>query len=196
MNGNDTSPNHSVSRRSFTSLHSAISGNLEVLEQARGLVRSLTQEQYVAVPAMVRHGIGRHIRHILDLYLALLSGVHTGIVDYDIRHRDNLVETDRQTGLVAIGDILSQLRTCEITIDSHLFVKSEASVEKTETVTVLSTPERELLYLANHTVHHLAYVALMARMLGVFADDAIGLAPATASYLRETSTGVSTPAAN
>ena len=43
---------------------------------------------------------------------------------------------------------------------------------------------RELLYLINHSIHHMAYATLLARTHGIELPAGIGLAPGTASYER------------
>ena len=43
---------------------------------------------------------------------------------------------------------------------------------------------RELLYLINHAIHHVAIIKLILEHNGVSVPSYIGLAPGTASYLR------------
>jgi len=38
--------------------------------------------------------IGGHVRHNLDHFLCLQAGLHSGIVDYDARDRDEFLETN------------------------------------------------------------------------------------------------------
>jgi uncharacterized damage-inducible protein DinB len=45
-----------------------------------------------------------------------------------------------------------------------------------------STPDRELQFLASHTVHHFALVALLLRLAGVSVPDGFGVATATARH--------------
>ncbi len=64
----------------------SISGNLEAISQGIELCEQLNQNHYVhkAVP-YVQSSIGEHLRHIIDLYLAVKNEQNVGVVDYDHR---------------------------------------------------------------------------------------------------------------
>ena len=161
-----------------------VASNTEALEQVLLFLGDLSNAQYSAVPPMAQYGIGRHVRHILDLYLALQEGVRSSEVDYDARHRDSDLERNLAASRLAVRGMLCWLQA-NIDIDDHtLTIKTEVSLHQCSHATLASTFSRELCYLANHTIHHLAYMALMARQLGVKLSHDYGVAPATASYLR------------
>jgi len=48
-----------------------------------------------------------------------------------------------------------------------------------------SSVDREFLYLINHTLHHLAYVGLVLSHAGLALPPHVGVAPGTASFLRQ-----------
>jgi len=58
------------------------------------------------------------------------------------------------------------------------------SCPEVATITLDTDLERELLYTLNHTVHHMAYVALLLQSNGEEVNATIGVAPATASHRR------------
>jgi hypothetical protein len=170
-------------------LNTLIDANFEALDQALELVRSLSDADY-------RDRIGgksqpgAHIRHVLDHYHALREGCQAGVVDYDHRRREASVETDRAQALAEIQSVktwLTSVSTSTITIPQALYVKSEVSLCSCTSVTLRTDFSRELLYVLNHTVHHVAYIALLLQHKGLVVDTSVGLAPATASHCRAAS---------
>lgn len=160
-----------------------VNANIEALEQVLSLVRAAKGALYTEVPAAVAYGTGRHVRHILDHYVALQSGLDSGHVDYDKRCRDSDVETDSSVAEQRIIALIHWLGE-NVAADIKLNMKTEISVSNQHHVTVNSSLRRELVYLLNHTLHHCAYASLILRLLGVNTDAHIGIAPATSSYLR------------
>lgn len=165
-------------------MRSLIDGNIEALQQVLALLEDVPEHLYFAVPQEVQFGMGRHIRHILDQYRNLQTGTCTGVVDYDQRDRDSKIETDINIARSEIESIITWL-SLENWVDDPLKIQTEISLSATVVVELPSTVSRELCYLANHTVHHLASIALIARLLGLNIGARIGVAPATSTYLRD-----------
>ena len=69
-----------------------VESNIEALEQLVHFLSGLDEQAYTKAPNGVRFGIGRHVRHVLDMYLALMQGLQSGLVDYDLRARDSRLE--------------------------------------------------------------------------------------------------------
>jgi len=163
-------------------LNKLISANIEAVDQALEVVGSISD---VAYQSRVdgRSQPGAHIRHVLDHYQALRDGFSSGLVDYDCRTRQSEVETNRQIAEQELLDAKKWLLSLgEESV--AVKVKSEVSLCECCTITIDSDSARELLYVLNHTVHHMAYVALLLKFNGVVVNDAIGMAPATASHRR------------
>lgn len=129
-------------------------------------------------------GIGRHLRHINDHFLALIEGGEAGWVDYNRRHRDSPVECDLQAGRDQLEGILDWCRETELE-ERSLRIVSEIDCRASHSLSFESNLSRELLYLINHTIHHAAYIRLRLAQEGVELPPDIGLAPGTASYLRD-----------
>lgn len=156
---------------------------IESLGQMRSLISSVKNTQGISGNLYATSGIGRHVRHVVDHFRALQGGVESGIVNYDVRHRDSDMEQIADLGLAEIQDLISWLQSLA-TDETPVEVVSEISCLHDESRHFQSNIRRELLYLINHTIHHAAYAALIARQNGVDPDAGIGLAPATATYLR------------
>ena len=159
-----------------------IDANLEAIDQALGVITSITDDNYCD-RVDGRSAPGAHIRHILDHYRAVQVGINEGEVDYDLRRRQCSVETDRHCAE-------KELRETKLWLQSMpeesvpVKVKSEVSLNDCCSICIDSDSSRELLYVLNHTVHHMAYLSLLLKINNVKVCDEVGLAPATASHLR------------
>lgn len=156
--------------------------NLDVLEQLKSLIRHCYN--IYADPDDASHsGIGQHVRHVLDHYRAFRQGLDARCVDYNLRTRNSPSETCPETALRQIDDIMAWLARLDIP-SAPIQVISEIALQRTRCEQMPSHTEREMLYLINHAIHHMAYAALLARQQGVPVPTTIGLAPGTASYQR------------
>lgn len=164
-------------------MRSLISGNVEALQQLLTVLEEVPEYLYFAVPREVQFGMGRHVRHILDLYENLKTGMHTGEVDYDRRDRDSDAETEIDIAREKIQTVIAWLQL-EPELDRKLEMKTGISLSTSQVVSITSSLSRELCYSASHTVHHLASIAMIARLLGLKVPHDVGSAPATLSYMR------------
>ncbi len=160
-----------------------ITANTETLEQVLSLIDAAQDTAYTDVAEGMTSSLGCHVRHVLDHYAALQNGVTTGEVDYDKRSRDSVVETDATQAKQKVYALIAWLNE-NITSDVNLKMKTEISASNQNIITIDSSLKRELIYLLNHTVHHMAQVSLALRIMGISIDDQIGIAPATLTHLR------------
>jgi len=166
------------------SVQRLVQSNIEALEQLARFLSGLDEQTYTKAPNGVRFGIGRHVRHILDMYLALKQGLQSGLVDYDLRARDSQLEKDLPAAKLGINQMLQWLRRDLRETDTKVQIKTEVSIASECSVEIESNLKRELSYLSTHTVHHLAYIAILAQNLGLRVDKSFGVAPATMSFQR------------
>jgi len=160
-----------------------ITANTETLEQVLSLIEAAQGTAYIDIAEGMTSSLGCHVRHVLDHYEALQLGVTTGEVDYDRRNRDSVVETDAEQAKRNISALIAWLNE-NVAVDVCLKMKTEISASSQETVIIDSSLKRELIYLLNHTVHHMAQVTLALRIMGITIGDQIGIAPATLTHLR------------
>lgn len=130
---------------------------------------------------------GKHVRHVLDHLLTFIRSAENGILDYNRRHRDSVIERDWRAARVQLMTIIDALHTIPIE-ENDLHVLSEIDASSTVNQTFVSNAPREILYLINHTLHHAAYIRLLAKECHINLPEHIGIAPATATHLRQTST--------
>jgi uncharacterized damage-inducible protein DinB len=161
-------------------------GNLESLDQMITFIDSLSDSEYQHSPKpWFDSSIGQHLRHIIDLFHALMHGTSEE-VNYDIRRRGAPVETDKEIGLNELNEIRDWVsRISEDDINQDTLVHTETALYTQQTDTFKSSFGRELCFASSHLVHHLAIMAAVAKMAGKNVDSKLGLAPATATFVRE-----------
>ena len=158
----------------------------EALQQVQQLIDACDRTQYNQPCIHSESGIGRHVRHILDHFLALQAGLTENLIDYNRRHRDTNIENDPEIASQLVNNLLQWFTHSEHALaDRNIQVESEISISQEQNMSFESTINRELCYLINHTIHHVAYAKLVAKNLGVSLDSTIGIAPSTATYLRQ-----------
>jgi len=137
--------------------------------------------------------IGAHTRHVHDHFDAFFLGCEHGTLDYNRRTRNSPAETDLQLCLREhrriIGTLKNQAPHC-----SDLRVISEIDCRTSRNIELASTVDRELLYLINHTIHHVALISLKLSQHGIAVPPHLGLAPGTASYRRAVDEFAAAPA--
>ncbi len=166
--------------------------NAHVLRQGAALVACLSAEQFCSAPrlaglpetalaAFARCAVGTHVRHVLDHYESFLGGLESGRIDYDRRELERAVELDPVLAR-------ERLEACAVRLERF----SAHDLDRPLVVCTASAPgrsregasslSRELQFLASHTVHHYALIAVLVRLWGVAPDDDFGAAPSTLAY--------------
>jgi len=164
-----------------------LESQLETVQQAKKFLRDLTAENYqVVIKPHFASSAGTHMRHILDHYLALQDGLSQGLVNYNKRNRYSSVETCPQTALLEWQKVEQWLiQVSQLDADMPLAVASEISVNKTQNTQTQSTLARELVFVSSHAIHHFSLLAVINSLLGNKDEDNFGVAPNTATYIRQ-----------
>ncbi|WP_228151247.1 DinB family protein [Tamilnaduibacter salinus] len=131
-----------------------------------------------------RHAIGKHVRHIIDHYSALLSATASpqGLLDYENRDRDQSLETDCRAGANQLSAILHSLRRRFVEHHSAELAMLHTSDEQGQVIA--TSVDRELVFLASHTIHHMAIIGMLAEQAGVEISDEFGVHPSTLRHLQ------------
>jgi uncharacterized damage-inducible protein DinB len=151
-----------------------IEANLDVLEQLCSVATKLEDSCWTRPAGNLR--IGPHVRHVIEFYQCFLDGLDRGEIDYDSRRRNANIENSRPAALRALKSVREQLReVSRVRLDIEIRVcEDEASLQ--------STVGRELSCLLNHTIHHMALIAIALNLFGVRVDRTFGVAPSTLRY--------------
>ena len=154
-----------------------------VLGQLADLLDSMSDEQYRTRPVgPVSSNVGGHVRHCLDHIESLLSGVESGLIDYDQRQRGTDVETNRMSARAAIGRLQRRLRSFPLDSEERDLSLSAIVQPGSAPVEVTTSVGRELVFVLSHTIHHNALIAVMAKTLGVPVPEHFGYAPSTLDH--------------
>ncbi|HAC15550.1 MAG TPA: hypothetical protein DCE78_06345 [Bacteroidetes bacterium] len=83
---------------------------IDNLEEIKSLLIKLNSETYNYRSGMLDHGtIGQHCRHVIECYECLIDGNKGQIVDYDLRKRCKMTETDQFVAINKIDSIITEL---------------------------------------------------------------------------------------
>ena len=162
-------------------LRKALSSCLGQVETMLDLIEQDSSDR--AKTAYRNRSLGKHVRHIVDHILAFKAAQKSGLLDYDRRNRGSDIEVNWETARQFLAGVQEWLAHAEHQ-NQPLKVKSEIDCQASVSELFESNSDRELLYLINHTIHHIAYMRLLMEREGYQLPEHIGLAPGTASYLR------------
>jgi hypothetical protein len=150
----------------------------DILDVVQGLPEDKATEFYQDCNA------GKHIRHVLDHLLTFIVSVETGVLDYNCRNRESIEESDWHAAQAQLDQIISTLEALPIGEQTlQVISETDSGVEMIEHFS--SNVPREILFLINHTMHHAAYIRLLAKGCDITFPEHIGIAPATATYIRK-----------
>lgn len=156
--------------------------NTGILHHIDELLCQLTDAE-LAQPRALLFGssIGGHLRHILEFYTCLLGRGRADHFSYDRRQRDPMIEREviaaRACIARSIGLLADTRGDMELLLLSELPGSTEEHIQRT-------TLARELTYLADHGVHHLAMVriALDQELPHVRYPEELGVAASTRNH--------------
>lgn len=168
---------------------SMLNSQLEILAQGHAYLESVTKEDYsqIVAPNFISSA-GSHMRHIIDHYQSLMTGFGINNIDYDSRLRGSNIESNPCEAIKKIAEIASwieQLSTDDF--NKPLLLSSEVSIKSKNVQTVTTSLARELIFVGSHAVHHYAMISQITFAQKASFDQNFGLAPSTATFLREKS---------
>ncbi|MDA1028564.1 MAG: hypothetical protein O3B41_05870 [Bacteroidetes bacterium] len=164
----------------MTNISKLISINSHLLGQCIEMIETIGEDAYTKRQSPIyTSSIGEHVRHLVEHFHMLLSGIAAGTADYDARLRDLRISTDPSFAISTIRHLQQDLERLSI-LDKPLDVRLTLSPDLGENVVVSqSSLCRELQYLQAHTVHHFALIAMILRLQGLDPEADFGVAPST-----------------
>jgi len=128
-----------------------------VFVQLTASLDQLNAEQYVQeCGSLSNASIGKHLRHIIELFQSLENGYHNGIVNYDKRKRDIRIENDKELALALLNEIRNGLNKS----DKELILESCYDEDSGEILSIKTNYNREVAYNLEHTIHHMALIRI------------------------------------
>ncbi len=123
--------------------------------------------------------IGEHIRHIIEMFQCLENQYDNGIINYDMRERNVLIQTNPGYALQVVKQIQNQLGRPDKKIVLQQLIDGEE-------IRIESNYFRELLYNLEHCIHHQALIKvaiLKHQRLNV--SENFGVARSTIEYRKQ-----------
>lgn len=141
------------------------------------LLEQLSDAQFTTPFATLSNAtIGEHSRHVIEMFGCLEQGYESGKVNYDLRKRNLLMQTDTD---FAIQNLIKLQENLE-KINKKMWLE----IGKTDPKTTIETNyERELWYNFEHCIHHQALIKVGALSLeNISIDPNFGVAQSTIAY--------------
>lgn len=153
-----------------------------ILSQLSDLVQQIRENDFVKPAETLSHStIGQHLRHTLEFFMCFEQGFDDGLINYDKRAHDKLIESDKFLALSAmdrISDFINNLS------DKPLKLEVGYDLEKESFITINTTATRELVYNIEHAVHHMAIMKIGIKEIASYVKLApdFGIAASTIRY--------------
>lgn len=154
-----------------------------ILEQLTDVCRQVEHEHFShPVEILGMSTVGQHIRHTLEFFICLERGVERGVVNYDKREHDKLLETDKALAAATI-DAIKQF-VARVAGDIPLNLEVGYDLAKEQYITVQTNVSRELVYNIEHAVHHMALIKIGVREIAPYVQlpSDFGIAASTIRF--------------
>lgn len=156
---------------------------VQILDQLANVVHQLTASDFSkASPALSNSTVGQHLRHTLEFFICLEEGYQRGVVNYDKRAHDKLIETDKSFALATINRIGSFVEG--LSENKSLTLEVSYDLQKDDFVVIDTNTTRELVYNVEHAVHHMAIMKIGIREIAPYVSlpSDFGVAASTVRY--------------
>lgn len=181
-----TEPSPSVSPAPLTRHQDQlVADSVSALHEAISVLGALPDGEYGA-SSPVGSTVGAHFRHVLDHYLCLLDGLRTGLIHYEGRLRDPVIEADWAEARALASRVAEELHSLPgAALSRSVRVRCMGgALAEHHHGDHLSTAPRELHFVMLHAVHHYGYIAIELKRRGYALDPDFGVAPATRAWRR------------
>jgi len=159
---------------------------IQQLESIRAILEQLSSDEFMQpLPLLEGTSIGKHIRHTLEFHQCLFE--ESAVISYDNRSRNVALETNLEDAIECLDWLITHLkfipadRALNMTVQYGEFVES-----------ITSSMKRELTFLIEHTVHHMAIlrIALNACFPAVQFEQTFGYADSTVRFLQDSKVAI------
>jgi hypothetical protein len=154
----------------------------DILAQLTSVVSQISPEDYSKPSRTLGEStIGQHLRHTLEFFFCFKNGCENGVINYDKRAHDKLIETDKFLALHAISGIADFIKNLKENTSLVLEVGYDSQAEF---VSIATSASRELVYNIEHAVHHMAIMKIGIREIAPYITlpSNFGIAASTVRY--------------
>lgn len=154
-----------------------------ILGQLADVISGMDEKDFVKPsPTLSNSTVGQHLRHTLEFFLCLEQGFEKGVVNYDKRAHDKLIESDKFIALGAIGRIKDFIKAQST--DKALKLEVGYERDNESCISIDTNYFRELTYNIEHAVHHMAIMKIGIREVAAYVQlpADFGIAVSTVRY--------------
>lgn len=150
------------------------------LDELIALLKQLSDKEYSNPCANLSNSsIGEHTRHIIELFQCLENQYKSGVINYDNRKRNVLIQTNTDFAIQQIEQIQHNLNK----ENKNIVLKQKIQSHE---ITTESNYYRELLYNFEHCIHHQALIKVAILQYPAIAiDKNFGVARSTIEYRKQ-----------
>jgi uncharacterized damage-inducible protein DinB len=155
--------------------------NIETLNRLKDLVNTIDQSLFTHVNTKGRASVGQHVRHTIEFYQRLFKD--DGVINYDKRERDILIESSMSHAIVVIDSLIRNIEN--VSKDSLVILRADFPSVSAKPIEVNSSLSRELLYVLEHAIHHMALIRILIKdeEPGFELADSFGVAYSTLAHI-------------
>ena len=154
-----------------------------VFVQLSTTLDKLSQEQYIQpCRTLLNSTIGAHVRHIIELFQCLENGYDEGLVNYEKRKRDVLIETNKLFATELLSEVHSGLNRANKTLKLEACYDDQSDFP----ITISTNFYREIAYNLEHTIHHMALIRVgISEIADISLPAEFGVASSTLKFRKE-----------
>ena len=158
---------------------------IAVVRQLTDLLKQLKPNEYNQSLAVLNgSSIGQHTRHVVEFYQCLLKGVSGGVVNYDARERNLLLEDDLYFTINTLHEIENSIEAIK-NLNEPLLLSVSYCTDNQDFIE--TNFMREMVYLVEHSIHHYALIriGLQQNFSSIFIPKNFGIAYSTVKHREE-----------
>jgi len=130
-----------------------------IFSQLDHVVENIRPSDYTRPSALLNQStVGQHVRHTLEFFICLKEGVPNGLVNYDKRKRDKLIERDPFFARQVIRNLRDFIDT--YSHNPSLQLETNFGYDEADCQLIPSNYLRELTYNIEHAIHHMAIIRI------------------------------------
>lgn len=142
---------------------------LSIIDQLENMLTQITADDFSKPSSALSNAtVGQHLRHTIEFFLCLETGFREGVINYDKRAHDKLIETDKFIALAAIDRIRHFV--VATANDSPLRLDVGYDRHSDDCITIQTNYFRELTYNIEHAVHHMALIKIGVREVATYVN--------------------------
>lgn len=161
---------------------------IHILSQLTNLINQMDEKDF-SKPSQTLNGstIGQHLRHTLEFFICFEQGFETGVINYDKRSHDKLIENDKFIAIDTLNRIIDFVNNLS---ENNKILKLEVGYDLTKEsfIGIDTNATRELVYNIEHAVHHMAIMKIGIKEVSPYISLPFdfGIAASTVRYKEAT----------